>query len=104
MIEVRPFAELGRFDNDWLNARYHFSFGNYHDPARDGLGPLLFELDLDQYVDDFNSGVIGAYQEGTGSISLPADLGVARSLVPAGTGALRDFSYVAPQIPEFVAE
>ena len=41
MIEVRPFAELGRFDNDWLNARYHFSFGHYHDPARDGLGPLL---------------------------------------------------------------
>ena len=41
MIEVRPFAELGRFDNDWLNARYHFNFGHYHDPARDGLGPLL---------------------------------------------------------------
>ncbi len=41
MIEVRPFAELGHFDNDWLNARYHFSFGHYHDPARDGLGPLL---------------------------------------------------------------
>ena len=41
MIEVRPFEELGRFDNDWLNARYHFSFGHYHDPARKGLGPLL---------------------------------------------------------------
>jgi len=41
MIEVRPFAELGRFDNDWLTARHHFSFGHYHDPARDGLGPLL---------------------------------------------------------------
>lgn len=41
MIEVRPFAELGRFDNEWLNARYHFSFGSYHDAARDGLGPLL---------------------------------------------------------------
>ncbi len=41
MIEVRPFAELGRFDNEWLNARYHFSFSHYHDPARDGLGPLL---------------------------------------------------------------
>jgi len=41
MIEVRPFAQLGRFDNEWLNARHHFSFGHYHDPARDGLGPLL---------------------------------------------------------------
>jgi len=41
MIEIRPFAELGRFDNDWLSARYHFSFANYHDPARRGFGPLL---------------------------------------------------------------
>jgi redox-sensitive bicupin YhaK (pirin superfamily) len=41
MIEVRPFAELGRFENDWLNARHHFSFGHYHDPARVGVGSLL---------------------------------------------------------------
>jgi len=41
MIEIRPFAALGRFDNDWLSARYHFSFANYHDPARRGFGPLL---------------------------------------------------------------
>ncbi|HSU06664.1 MAG TPA: pirin family protein [Acetobacteraceae bacterium] len=40
MIEVRPFAELGRFRNDWLNARHHFSFGNYHDPSRMGVGKL----------------------------------------------------------------
>ncbi len=39
-IEVRPFDSLGRFDNDWLKARYHFSFASYHDPARMGLGPL----------------------------------------------------------------
>jgi pyruvate ferredoxin oxidoreductase beta subunit len=61
----------------------------------------LIELDLDRYVDDFNRCVIGAYQEGKGSAVLPADLGVARSLIPAGTGALRDFSYIAPEIPEF---
>jgi len=41
MIDVRPFEELGRFDNDWLAARYHFSFAGYHDPARNGIGPLL---------------------------------------------------------------
>ncbi len=41
MIDVRPFGDLGRFDNDWLAARYHFSFAGYHDPARDGIGPLL---------------------------------------------------------------
>lgn len=64
----------------------------------------LFELDLDAYVDDFNRRVIGAYQEGKGSVSLPADVGIARSLVPPGTSALRDFSYIAPEIPEFVSE
>jgi quercetin 2,3-dioxygenase len=41
MIEIRPFAQLGRFENDWLAARHHFSFGHYHDPARDGMGTLL---------------------------------------------------------------
>lgn len=41
MIEVRPFESLGRFDNDWLAARYHFSFAGYHDPRRSGIGPLL---------------------------------------------------------------
>ena len=40
MIEVRPFNALGRFENDWLAARYHFSFAGYHDPSRMGLGPL----------------------------------------------------------------
>jgi redox-sensitive bicupin YhaK (pirin superfamily) len=41
MIEVIPFETLGRLDIDWLSARYHFSFANYYDPARSGLGPLL---------------------------------------------------------------
>jgi redox-sensitive bicupin YhaK (pirin superfamily) len=41
MIEVRSFDELGRFQNEWLAARYHFSFAGYHDPARVGVGPLL---------------------------------------------------------------
>ena len=61
----------------------------------------LIALDIDKYVDDFNGRVIGAYQEGKGATALPADLGVARSLIPAGTGALRDFSYIAPEIPQF---
>ncbi len=41
MIEVIPFESLGRFDNDWLSARYHFSFAGYDDPSRRGIGPLL---------------------------------------------------------------
>src|SRR3954451_1174126 len=40
MIETRPFSSLGRFQNEWLNARHHFSFGNYHDQGRMGLGAL----------------------------------------------------------------
>ncbi|MEK0082611.1 pirin family protein [Benzoatithermus flavus] len=39
-IEVRPFAGLGKFRIDWLNATHHFSFGHYYDPARMGVGPL----------------------------------------------------------------
>lgn len=40
MIQVIPFERLGRFENDWLSARYHFSFAAYHDPRRLGFGPL----------------------------------------------------------------
>ena len=41
MIHIQPFDALGRFDNDWLAARYHFSFAGYRDPARVGVGPLI---------------------------------------------------------------
>jgi redox-sensitive bicupin YhaK (pirin superfamily) len=40
MIDVRPFSSLGGFKNDWLDAKHHFSFGHYHDPARMGVGAL----------------------------------------------------------------
>ncbi|GAB5470566.1 MAG: pirin family protein [Rhodospirillales bacterium] len=40
MIEVRPFARLGHFQNYWLDAHHHFSFGSYYDPQRMGLGSL----------------------------------------------------------------
>ena len=40
MIERRPFASLGRFRNDWLNARHHFSFGEYLDRSRMNVGAL----------------------------------------------------------------
>ncbi|MEQ8227452.1 MAG: pirin family protein [Rhodospirillales bacterium] len=41
MITTTPLENLGTFANDWLTARYHFSFANYYDPDRTGLGPLL---------------------------------------------------------------
>jgi redox-sensitive bicupin YhaK (pirin superfamily) len=40
MITVNRFETLGAFDNDWLSARHHFSFGHYHDPRRMGHGVL----------------------------------------------------------------
>ncbi|MDH4127796.1 MAG: thiamine pyrophosphate-dependent enzyme [Spirochaetota bacterium] len=55
-------------------------------------------------IDDFNERIVEAYNLGIAERSLDADLGVARSLVPAGTGAFRDFSYIAPDIPEFISE
>jgi pyruvate/2-oxoacid:ferredoxin oxidoreductase beta subunit/NAD-dependent dihydropyrimidine dehydrogenase PreA subunit len=53
-------------------------------------------------VCDFNDRIIRGYEEGTAEKELPADLSVARSLIPAGTATLRDFSYVAPEIPEYI--
>jgi pyruvate/2-oxoacid:ferredoxin oxidoreductase beta subunit/NAD-dependent dihydropyrimidine dehydrogenase PreA subunit len=53
-------------------------------------------------VADFNERVVGAYNNGLAERGLEADDYVARSVVPAGTGALRDFSYIAPDIPEFL--
>ncbi|WP_308719135.1 pirin family protein [Komagataeibacter xylinus] len=40
MIEVRPFGQLGHADHGWLDARHHFSFAGYHDPARMHWGAL----------------------------------------------------------------
>jgi pyruvate/2-oxoacid:ferredoxin oxidoreductase beta subunit/Pyruvate/2-oxoacid:ferredoxin oxidoreductase delta subunit len=61
-------------------------------------------FDAHAYVDDFNSVVIGAYGSGSADRGLPADASVARSVIPPGTAAIRDFSTLAPRIPAFVAE
>jgi pyruvate/2-oxoacid:ferredoxin oxidoreductase beta subunit/Pyruvate/2-oxoacid:ferredoxin oxidoreductase delta subunit len=54
-------------------------------------------------VQDFNERIVGAYNNGTADEGLPADATTARSLIPVGTAALRDFSYIAPDIPEFTS-
>lgn len=53
-------------------------------------------------VNDFNERIIRGYEEGWGEKDLPADLTVARSLIPAGTATLRDFSNISPEIPEYI--
>lgn len=41
MINVYPYESLGHANHGWLNARHHFSFANYYNPARTGFGSLL---------------------------------------------------------------
>src|SRR4051812_2631099 len=53
---------------------------------------------------DFNERIIRGYEAGTAEKEMPADLTLARSLVPAGTATLRDFSNIAPEIPEYIPE
>ena len=40
MIDIRPFASLGHANHGWLDARHHFSFASYHDPARMSWGAI----------------------------------------------------------------
>ena len=40
MIDIRSFDSLGHADHGWLNARHHFSFASYDEPARMGWGAI----------------------------------------------------------------
>ena len=40
MIDRRPFASLGGANHGWLDAKHHFSFAGYYDPARMGWGDV----------------------------------------------------------------
>lgn len=40
MIELRPYDSLGAANHGWLDAHHHFSFADYHDPARTNWGRL----------------------------------------------------------------
>jgi len=52
-------------------------------------------------VEAFFERVLEGYADGSGPGNLPADVNLARSLIPAGTAARRDFSFLAPEIPEY---
>ena len=40
MIDIRKFDSIGHNDHGWLDARHHFSFASYYDPARMGWGRI----------------------------------------------------------------
>ena len=40
MIDKRPFNQLGGANHGWLNAKHHFSFAGYYDPAKMGWGSI----------------------------------------------------------------
>ncbi|MBI3745682.1 MAG: 4Fe-4S binding protein [Chloroflexi bacterium] len=61
-------------------------------------------LDIDAYVEEFGRSVVPAYRRGIADRELPADAGLARSIIPPATSAVRDFSKLAPRIPDFLAE
>jgi pyruvate/2-oxoacid:ferredoxin oxidoreductase beta subunit/Fe-S-cluster-containing hydrogenase component 2 len=73
-----------------------------HDVRLTTAAPPL--LDMDLYVEEFGRTVVPAYRRGVADRELPADTGLARSVIPAATAASRDFSHLAPRIPELIAE
>src|SRR6184192_4497839 len=70
------------------------------------ITPAHLPRTAEEVVDskNFFDRVLPLYEKGVGDIELEADLDTARSVVPAGSGAPRDFSFIAPEIPEFIAE
>jgi pyruvate/2-oxoacid:ferredoxin oxidoreductase beta subunit/Pyruvate/2-oxoacid:ferredoxin oxidoreductase delta subunit len=61
-------------------------------------------FDIDAYVEGFNRDIVAAYRAGVADAEWPADIGLARSIIPPGTSAVRDFSHLAPRIPQLLAE
>ncbi len=62
---------------------------------------LLAQGGVIETLEDF-SPILEAYALGR-SEDLEADENLARSVIPAGTAAVRDFSYIAPEMPRFIA-
>ena len=66
------------------------------------IDPRAF--DPDTFATSFEASVVDAYRRGVAEAELPSDAAVARSVIPPGTAATRDFSGLAPRIPQFMAE
>jgi pyruvate/2-oxoacid:ferredoxin oxidoreductase beta subunit/Pyruvate/2-oxoacid:ferredoxin oxidoreductase delta subunit len=73
-----------------------------HTAALEAAGAPRF--DIHAYVEEFGASIVPAYRQGVADAEWPADVGLARSIIPPGTAATRDFRRLAPQLPQFVAE
>ena len=73
-----------------------------HDAELAALGAPLF--DVQTYVEEFGASIVPAYRRGVADAEWPADAGLARSIIPPGTAASRDFSRLAPRLPQLIAE
>lgn len=90
---------------EFLSPRGEFTkLPGEHKASHEARLPGHPQFDIKGFVSNFNETVVGAYNKGVGDTVLPADIGVARSIIPSGTAALRDFSYIAPEIPQFHKE
>jgi NAD-dependent dihydropyrimidine dehydrogenase PreA subunit len=91
-----------------VDSKHSMNEANPRDPYNNNCYGTLVDTDYKRIqlpildVGDFNERIIREYEEGTAEEGLPADLSLARSLIPAGTATLRDFSYIAPDIPEYI--
>src|SRR3989304_784568 len=68
------------------------------------ITPAKLPRNAKEVVDarNFFDRVLPLYERGVGDIELEADLDTARSAIPAATGGPRAFSFIAPEIPEFI--
>jgi pyruvate/2-oxoacid:ferredoxin oxidoreductase beta subunit/Fe-S-cluster-containing hydrogenase component 2 len=73
-----------------------------HHEVELGLATPLF--DITSYVEEFGASIVPAYRRGVADEEWPADVGLARSIIPPGTAATRDFSRLAPRLPQLIAE
>ncbi|MDP9483914.1 MAG: thiamine pyrophosphate-dependent enzyme [Chloroflexota bacterium] len=73
-----------------------------HEVELGAAGPPLF--DVHAYVEEFGASIVPAYRRGVADAEWPVDVGLARSIIPPGTAATRDFSRLAPRLPQLIAE